>query len=71
MVGGVGAAASQQHCAVLQLIDLTGRFLVCFLFHCSVLQSFNDYLVAVMDVQSLLRGLAAEFRTIDRVPGVE
>ncbi len=47
-------------------------FLVCFLFHCSVLHSLFDYnLATIVDIQSLLRGLAVEHATAHLVPAVE
>ena len=57
---------------MLQYNDLAGRFLVCSLFHCSVLHSLLNYnLLTIIDIDALSAGLLVEFHAVQRVPSVE
>ena len=57
---------------MLQYNDLAGRFLVCSLFHCSVLYSLLNYnLLTIIDIDALSAGLLVEFHAVQRVPSVE
>ena len=56
-----------EYLTLLDLIYING-WLYIYLFHSSVLHLFNDYCVTIVDIQSLLRGLAGETAAVEVKP---
>ena len=62
----------KQACTMSQFDNCHCGFLVCSLFHCCVLLSLFDYnLFTIIDIDTLLAGLATQANAVQRVPTVE